>query len=273
MSRIALLLALGLLARPAAAQPPARYLAMGSSFAAGPGITRQADNPPTACGRSADNYAHQLARRRNLALTDVSCGGATTAAILAPWRGNPAQIDAVTAETKLVTITIGGNDVGYIAGLSAGACRGLARAKPDPEALAKCPTAPRPTDTDFADLAAAMARIAAEVRARAPAARLVFVDYPPVLPARGVCAVTPMSVEDADASRTTHQRVVAITVRAAHDSHVDLITASTLASGHDACGAQPWMNGYPPAPGGAAFHPNLAAMTAIAEALDRGLPR
>ena len=273
MSRIALLLALGLLARPAAAQPPARYVAMGSSFAAGPGITRQADNPPTACGRSVDNYAHQLARRRGLALTDVSCGGATTAALLAPWRGNPAQIDAVTSATVLVTITVGGNDVGYIAGLGAAACRGLARARPDAEALAKCPAAPRPTDADFANLAAAMARIAAEVRARAPAARLVFVDYPPVLPARDVCAATPMSVEDADASRATHQRVVAITARAARGSHADLITASILASGHDACGAQPWMNGYPPAPGGAAFHPNLSAMTAIAEALDRRVPR
>src|SRR5438445_3085706 len=90
------LAAVGWLAAGAASAEPARYVAMRSSFAAGPGITRPADDPPDRCGRSADNYAHQLARKRGLALTDVSCGGATTASILAPWNGHSAQIEAVT---------------------------------------------------------------------------------------------------------------------------------------------------------------------------------
>ncbi|HMC94522.1 MAG TPA: GDSL-type esterase/lipase family protein, partial [Polyangia bacterium] len=114
------LLAATLLAAGAAQAQGPRYVAMGSSYAAGPGITRPADDPPDRCGRSADNYAHQLARRRGLDLADVSCGGAVTASILAPWNGHPAQIDAVTPATSLVTVTIGGNDVGLIAGLGAG---------------------------------------------------------------------------------------------------------------------------------------------------------
>ncbi|WP_109529315.1 GDSL-type esterase/lipase family protein [Nocardia aurea] len=70
-----------------------------------------------ACRRSGRNYAHQLASALELKLTDASCGGATTANILAaPQRlpnGDtvPAQIDAVAADARQVTITIGGNDL------------------------------------------------------------------------------------------------------------------------------------------------------------------
>ena len=71
----------------------AHYVAMGSSFAAGPGVGTPAETPTDRCSRSAANYAQQLARKRNLHLTDVSCGGATTAHVLGPWNELPAQVD------------------------------------------------------------------------------------------------------------------------------------------------------------------------------------
>jgi len=262
-----------LLAAGSASAQGARYVAMGSSFAAGPGITKSADDPPDRCGRSADNYAHQLARKRGLDLTDVSCGGATTASILGAWNGHPAQIEAVTAATSLVTVTIGGNDVGLIAGLGAGACRELARRKADAEALAKCPPLTRADDAAYVRLAAAMKEIVSQVRARAPKARLVFVDYLTILPPSGVCAATPLSPSDADASRETARRVAEITAKTARESGAVLVKVSTLSAGHDACGATPWMNGFPTPPGVAGFHPNLAGMTAVAGALDRQLGR
>lgn len=49
-----------------------------------------------------------------LNLVDVSCGGATTAHILGAWSELAPQIDAVTSDTKLVTVTIGGNDLNYV---------------------------------------------------------------------------------------------------------------------------------------------------------------
>ena len=55
------------------------YAALGSSFAAGPGI------PPIAnadAGRSARNYPHLLAQRLGARLTDLTVSGATTATIL-----------------------------------------------------------------------------------------------------------------------------------------------------------------------------------------------
>ena len=92
-----------------------RYVAMGSSFAAGPGISPRAAASPRRAGRSSGNYAHLVARPLGLDLHDVTYSGATTGDILRPSAaGQPAQLDAVTPDTRLVTITAGGNDVGFL---------------------------------------------------------------------------------------------------------------------------------------------------------------
>src|SRR5207253_2807813 len=83
------------------------------------------------------------------------------------------------------------------AGLGAGACREVAGRRGEAEASAKCAAPARADDAAYARLAAAMKEIAAQVHARAPKARLVFVDYLTILPANGVCAVTPLSAADA----------------------------------------------------------------------------
>ncbi|MBB3911129.1 hypothetical protein [Sphingomonas desiccabilis] len=44
---------------PPALGANARYIAMGSSFAAGPGIAEPVATPAACCGRSTNIYAHQ----------------------------------------------------------------------------------------------------------------------------------------------------------------------------------------------------------------------
>ncbi len=253
-----------------ALSPGSKYVAMGSSFAAGPGIPAYVDATPAPCMRSDANYAHQLARRKGLALVDVSCSGGTTLHLTGPRNTIPPQLDAVDADTRLVTITIGGNDVSYIGRLTAASCAGLALVS---GAAAACnPIPPAPTDETYAGLAARMDHIAKEVRRRAPAARLVFVDYLAVLPAKGTCAGTPLSAAEADAVREIARRLAAITAKAATDNGADILKASALSKGHDACSKDPWMYGYPrpEAPvAGAQYHPNAKGMTAIAAALEK----
>lgn len=251
-----------------APSPRARYVAMGSSYAAGPGIPKAADDDAR-CARSTNNYAHQFARKRELTLVDVSCSGATTRDILTASSKAPAQIDAVTADTSLVTVTIGGNDVGFVTLLGSASCRRLGVGKQAPGG--KCPEAPSVTERTWQDLATSMRRIADEVRARAPAARLVFVDYPVVLPRTGRCAATPMSVAEAAAARARAARLAALTATIARATNATLLSASSLSRGHDACSATPWIHGFP-RPGQARFvpyHPNREGMTAVAEALDK----
>src|SRR5690348_11840806 len=100
----------------------ADYVAMGSSYAAAPGVGERAPGSPVQCERSDSDYAHLLAARRHLSLNDQSCSGATTDSILASWRGLPAQIDAIGPATRLVTITVGGNDVDFVGDLYAWSC-------------------------------------------------------------------------------------------------------------------------------------------------------
>ena len=113
------LLALGVLLVALTVQAPAsqaqtdplRYVALGDSYVAAPlvPITDVANG----CFRSSNNYPAIVAKKLGAKLDDRSCGGATTAHILSPWAELAPQVDAVTADTRLVTITIGGNDVNF----------------------------------------------------------------------------------------------------------------------------------------------------------------
>ena len=242
-----------------------RYVSMGSSFAAGLGIPPYQDGAPARCTRSTRNYASQLAAKRGLTLVDVGCSGARTAALLQSWGELPAQIDAVTADTRLVTITIGGNDIGYIGGLFGASCRVRAEANCAPENS--------PSEADYAALKAAMVGAITAIRAKAPKAQVVLVEYPAVLPSQGACPATPLTDAAADAARAKAARLLVVTREAATAGGATVIATSEFSRDHDACAAEPWMNGYPAPAGAAPYHPNLAAMTAIAEALDQALPR
>jgi lysophospholipase L1-like esterase len=261
---------------PATPEPGERYVAMGSSFAAGPGIGTRVDNGPARCWRSTENYPHQLARMLRLSLVDESCSGATTNAILTGWAELPPQIEAVTPETRLVTVTIGGNDVGYVPNLLAAAClRNTAQLGARPKG-GKCPKVIAPTEETWAGLALRMRQLVQEVRTRAPNARLVFVDYPVVLPAQGSCATLLLSEPAAQEARAVARRLGLLTAEIAREHHADLLRASEVTAGHDACSRDPWMNGYRPANGAGPivpFHPNREGMTAVADALAELLRR
>ena len=88
--------------------------ALGSSFAAGPGIEPVAD---TGAMRSGANNAHLLATTLGADLTDLTVSGATTANILdEPQLSRtgvryPPQVSGLPAEADLVTVTAGGNDL------------------------------------------------------------------------------------------------------------------------------------------------------------------
>ena len=247
--------------------PASAYVAMGSSYAAGPDITTSADHPKNRCARSADNYAHILARKLNLHLIDVTCSGATTEHVIGPWKELQPQIEALTVDTKLVTVTIGGNDVGYFGMLWSASCTSVS--VPATARGFKCPVPPAKADA-WTKVDAGMRRIAAEVHRRSPAARLVFVDYLSVLPARGACANAPMSPDTARTITAVAQRLSHLTARVAAETQADVIKASAISARHNACSRDPWITGFPTntsAPGFVPYHPNEKGMIAITEAL------
>lgn len=79
------------------------YVALGDSFSAGTGTRASTDD----CYRSPYGYPVLIAQSQGLNLDYQACSGATTADVL----NN--QVGALTPETDLVTMTIGGNDLGF----------------------------------------------------------------------------------------------------------------------------------------------------------------
>lgn len=261
------LLALAACSQPmASALPPlpagAGYVAMGSSYAAGPGIGPVRPGTPARCARATNNYASLLAEALHLALVDASCSGATSAHLLGPWQELAPQIDAVTADTRLVTVTIGGNDLGFVTGLFAASCR--AGSVPGP-----CPAAPASGESQYAELEARLHALARAVHARAPAATLVFVQYLTVVPP-APCDRAAIAPQDARAAAAVARRLAAITARVAAGEGARLLAADRLSRDHTPCSPEPWSNGFRAGYDmrqGAPWHPNAAGHAAIARAL------
>lgn len=248
-----------------------QYVALGSSFAAGPGVTQRVPGSPVVCARSRDNYAHLLARKRQLSLVDMSCSGATTKQVLeSGWMLQPAQISAVNEDTELVTVTIGGNDVSYMGNLIALGCD--ANTGRVVRFLGGCrvKTAAQ-LEKSFAALPNQLTRIATEVHQRAPKARLIFVNYFTVLPESGTCERLGLSADAANQMRAVAKRLADITREVALNNHADLLDLANLSASHNDCAADPWLRGMHPEGGmlAAPLHPNLEGMQAVADALNQ----
>lgn len=257
--------------RSAPPPPESKYVAMGSSFAAGSGIGKVAENSPYRCGRSSENYAHLVAAARHLKLVDVTCGGATTEHILGPWNELAPQIEAVDADTRLVTLTIGGNDLNYIGSLTGFSCRHASLDASSRAFLRECPASAPPTEQAYAALRARLERVAAEVRRRAPAARLVILQYPVMLPPSGDCPSAPVGRAEGKQIREVGERLAKVTEDAARAGGFEVLAVDRLSRGHDACSASPWVNGFttPFRGDGVFYHPNRAGMIGQAQALER----
>jgi lysophospholipase L1-like esterase len=257
----------------------AEYVAMGSSFAAGPSVGSPVQDSPAVCRRSAYNYPHLLAQIRHLMLTDVTCSGATAVHVL---RGRQQslgpQIDVLAADTKLVTLTVGGNDVSYLGNLFAWSCQH------DPERITPMwrtrictPTPQEKVDEGFRTVGDSLRAIAEIVHQRSPHARLVFIDYTTIVPESSNCPDRlPLSEAELDRARAVAKRLAGVTAEVARQNGALLVRASELTRDHDVCASDPWVSGWimPPSLadfGPLAYHPTEQAMRAIAQAIDNAL--
>ena len=247
-----------------------RYVALGSSNAAGANIPPVAIDRPARCGASEVSYARLLARRLTLNLTDATCGGATTVQVLQPWNELPAQIDAVTADTRLVTISIGGNDLNYMGVVFAGSCR-MGLRDPRMAAGSECPTVPEPDAAAYTRVENQIVAIVQAIKARAPQARVVLVQYL-TLVGDASCEQAPIGEADAALARRLAAGLAAATSRAGERSGADVLAADITSRDHTACSADPWTRGlaagYAGAQG-APWHPTAAGHAAIADMLER----
>jgi lysophospholipase L1-like esterase len=242
--------------------PGSRYVAMGSSYAAGFGI-RPLDPDAGACGRSELDYPHLVARSLHLKLDDVSCGGAVTAnALDTPQGSAPPQIDAVTATTRLVTMTIGGNDVNYV---------GTAIVCGQPNSTCVTTANPAQTDAAFEALPGSLTQLIQAVRTKAPKAIIVFVTYVRLVPPTPCPALhyTPAATRLVASMGARLERVF---VKEAEAEHVRLVDPYAIGATHGPCakGANKWVAGLV-ATNGFEFHPTIAGHQEMARLVEKVL--
>lgn len=244
-----------------------RYVALGSSMAAGPGIRPRAPGAPLGSGRSAVNYPHLVARRLGYGLVDVTFSGATTAHILTDeQRGQPVQVDALDGTESLVTVTIGGNDVGYVPYLYTAGLPGFATSLPLVGARLRDALDPVARDEALERVGASLTAVGAEIRRRAPQATVMFVDYLTLLPPRGIAA-PPLSEARVEVGRHIADTLKRHTETAAAKTGCQLVRASDASVEHHPWSAEAWTTRFGlPVPGRAApLHPNKAGMGAVAD--------
>jgi len=287
---------------PTLAQAPAEsrpYLAMGDSFSAGEGVpiyeTRSSFD---GCHRSVSAYPKKLASAvTSLNLKFVACSGALIANLYLGQNGEAAQMDSLNAATKIVSLTIGGNDAGF------------------PDLLKLCVSGGGKSDAACQKHGGAIVRNALRnfangqsfcpasgitciqipplhgvyeaIHAKAPNARIYVLNYPSMFKsdATTACSVgfggsvtAANQVWMAQQAKTIDNAVKDQVLAAAINGvPVWLVDAAAPFVGHERCTAQAWFNGIvpvltnnarQPVTGGVeSFHPNAAGQASMFESL------
>lgn len=250
---------------------PAHYVALGDSYASGPGIPQQRADP-IGCQRSTHNYPALLAQALHIRdYTDVSCGGARTDDMTAPQPvrpgPNPPQFDALRPDTDLVTLTIGGNDID-IGGLWL-SCARLGATDPSGDPCKRQATAGG-TDLYAQRIAAAAPKVAQAlegIRQRSPRATVLLVSYLRILPpATGCYPVFPIARGDVPYVDGVQRQLTTMLADQASNHGAVFVDTYAGSLGHDACqrSGVKWVEGTAPTSVAAPDHPNLTGMREVA---------
>ncbi|WP_156756642.1 SGNH/GDSL hydrolase family protein [Actinokineospora pegani] len=230
------------LAAPAAAAPAAgKYVALGDSYASGTGAGSYGDSG--GCKRSANSYARLWAdANAPSAFSFAACSGAVTSDVL------DNQLSAVTADTALVTISIGGNDAGF----------GTVMTNCNLGSDATC-VAENAAAQDFArsTLPGRLDSVYSQIAARAPSARVVVLGYPRIYQLGGSCSIGLSETKRAAVNGSADALAEVVSARAAAHGFT-FVDGRTAFSGHEICASgDRWLNSVT-YPVDESYHPNAA---------------
>ena len=257
------------------------YVALGDSYTAGLGIPEQT-GATAGCGQSTSSYPFLVAHSLRLDLTDMSCSSATipdmTAAQPTGDGTNPAQLSALSPGTALVTVSIGGNDIGLIDIVTK--CTELdlvpALIGGGSSTLTPCEDFYTSGGADqirqrIQAVTGHLAGTLTQIRERAPRARVYVVGYPDLLPAEGGGCGGALGITAGDIAFLNREEVrlngtLEQAARAAGDGYVDTYAPS---QGHDACSAPAsrWLEPLLTSAAAAPLHPNAAGERGMADAV------
>lgn len=247
-------------------EPGTNYISLGDSYTSGPLITDQ-NGEPLGCLRSNRNWpALTKPKIRVTGFRDMSCSGAQTNDMWSPQGvdpggPNPAQLSVVDGAAKVVTLQIGGNDIGFSDIIKtcalqnpfgSGCTADYVHDGRDEISEEINATAPK------------IDAVVAEIKRKAPQAKVFLVGYPTLVPQSGngcypLVPVLPQDVPYLRAKTVQLNGMIAARAAAAGVEYIDLYGPS---AGHDFCAStsNKWVEGIIPTSVAAPVHPNAKGM-------------
>jgi len=268
--------------RPAAGSLSGPFVALGDSYAAGNLVPSSPSGTPAGCLRSSHDYgADAAAALRVSRYVDATCTSASIKSMTQPEQvllgTNPPQFSFLAANDSVVTLTIGGDDMGFAGILKT--CAALSFTDLFGNPCQRHFTAGG-TDQLVAAINATAPKVAAVLRgihARARHARVLVVGYPDILPntGRGCWPLVPFAFGDVPYLRGIEIVANQMLARAAAANGATFVNTYKATIGHDACqaanvkdveGLIPTSPAYP-------FHPNRRGEQVIADQVLAALGR
>ncbi|MGH3880975.1 MAG: SGNH/GDSL hydrolase family protein [Actinophytocola sp.] len=228
-----------------------KYVALGDSYASGLGAGDYGDSG--SCKRSANAYAQQWANTHApSAFEFAACSGAVTADVLS------SQVGAITPDTELITISIGGNDAGFadvMTDCNLGSDSSCVSRNQEAQAFAQ------------SELPGRLDGVYAEIRNRAPNARVIVVGYPRIYTLDGDCSAGLSETKRTAINQSSDVLGDVVSARSAA-AGFEFLDGRSAFSGHEICapGDDWWLNSIT-FPIEESYHPNGAGQNGYFGAL------
>ena len=249
-------------------------VALGDSYTAGGLLPLTPQAKPAGCLRSTKAYPVLVAHALGAPLIDVACTSAGVKDMTGPQRTyqgtNAAQLSALAPDDRIVLLTLGGDDLGFLNVLKE--CMKLSFTRPWGS---PCEAHYTEGGTDQIVAAAAteapkIAQVLTAVAARAPRARIVVVGYPDMFPQSGGCwPAVPITNGDIAYLRGIEVRANAMLAAAAKAAGATFVNTYAPTTGHDFCRPESVRDVEGLLPGSLAlpFHPNARGQQVMADAV------
>jgi lysophospholipase L1-like esterase len=218
----------------AASAATTSYVALGDSYSAGVGTNSYDLN--AACNRSSKAYAPIVAAAKGYSLNFQACSGATTVDVINK------QVAALSTSTNLVTVTAGGNDLGFTNLLVT--CT-----------LTNCTSAINNTITTAnTTLAAKLDAMDTQIKTRAPNATVIVLGYPHLFTKTCLGA---LGISSAEVSAANALADAIDNVTRTESAKYGFTYKSAIAQfdNHGVCASSAWLNGLKLSPVGDSYHP------------------
>lgn len=238
-----------------APEDPENYVALGDSYAAMGSTTRPLD-PPDSCARAQDSYPELAAQEiTTSSFRNVACQGASTLDVLSSAGEHPAQVDALAADTSLVSLSIGGNDASFVR-LTQCATDDICQDESGPQ-----------IELELHDLPQRLDKVYGEITHRSPEAKVIATGYIPLINPGETCPfIEKIPATDREWLADTIQRINQ-TVREAAERNGATYVLPDDAPQHSACSDEPWVDFTGQDTDSFPMHPTHAGQVAMAQAV------